>query len=48
MLRFSKRKVAKEEFYGEKRSLKIWDIDVNNTVILKLVEIGKICIWFDI
>ena len=48
MLRLSKRKVAKEEFYGEKRSLKIWGIDVNNIVILKLVETRKIHIWLDI
>ena len=44
MLRFSKKKIAKEEFYGEKRPLKIQDVDVNNIVIAKLVETRTICI----
>ena len=38
MLRFSKTKLPKEEFYDEKRQLKIWRVNVNNMVISKLVE----------
>ena len=38
MLRFRKTKVAKETFYGAKQPIKIWDINVDNIVISKLVE----------
>ena len=38
MLRFGKLKVAKEEFYGAKRPIKIWNVNVDNIVISKLVE----------
>ena len=38
MLRFGKTKVAKEEFYGTKKPLEIWDVNVDNTVISKLIE----------
>ena len=38
MLRFSKTKLPKEEFYDEKRQLKIWRVNVNSMVISKLVE----------
>ena len=38
MLRFGKIKVAKEEFYSAKKSINIWDVDVNNIVISKLIE----------
>ena len=37
MLRFNKTKVAKEEFYDVKKSIKIWDIDVDNIAISKLI-----------
>ena len=37
VLRFSETKVAIEEFYGAKKAIKIWDIDVHNIVISKLV-----------
>ena len=30
--------MAKEEFYGAEKAIKIWDIDVDNLVISKLVE----------
>ena len=39
MLRFYKIKVAKEQFYGAKNPLKIWDINVDNIGISKLVGI---------
>ena len=32
MLRFRKTKVAKEEIYGPKATIKIWDINVDNIV----------------
>ena len=38
MLRFGKIKVAKEEFYGAQKPLKISDVNVDNIVISKLVE----------
>ena len=38
MLRFGKTKVAKEEFYGAKKPIKIWDVNVDNIVISKLIE----------
>ena len=38
MLRFGKTKVAKEEFYGAKKAIKIWDVDVDNRVTSKLIE----------
>ena len=37
MLSIGKTKVAKEEVYGAKK-IKIWDVNVDNTVISKLVE----------
>ena len=37
MLRFVKIKVAKK-FYSAKNQIKIWDLDVNNIFILKLLE----------
>ena len=38
MLRFDKIKVAKETFYGAKKPIKVWDGNVDNIVISKLVE----------
>ena len=38
MLRFDETKIAKEEFYGAKKPLKIWDVNVSNKVISKLVN----------
>ena len=38
MLRFGDTKVAKEEFYGAKKLIKIWGVVANNIIILKLVE----------
>ena len=38
ILRFDKTKVAKEEFFGAKKSIKIWNVDVDNIVISKLIE----------
>ena len=38
MLRFGKIKLEEEEFHGAKKTAKMWDVNVNNTVISKLVE----------
>ena len=37
-MRFSKTNVAKEEFYGSKKAIKTWDVNVDNIVVSKLVE----------
>ena len=36
--RFGKRKVGKEEFYGARKTINIWDVDANKLIIYKLVE----------
>ena len=41
MLRFSKTKIAKEEFYGVKKTIKTWDVDVDNMAISKLIELSE-------
>ena len=38
MVRFGDREIAKERFYAAKRPLKIWDVNVDNIFILKLVK----------
>ena len=38
MLRFVETKLAKEKFYGAKKQMKVWDVDVNNISISKLLE----------
>ena len=38
LLRFGMTKIANEELYGAKKSIKIWDVNVNNIAISKLVE----------
>ena len=35
---FGKTKVAKENFYGVEKTINIWDVNVDNIVISKLVE----------
>ena len=37
-MRYGKTNVEKEEFYGVKKPIKIWDVNVDNIVISKLVE----------
>ena len=41
MLRFGKRKVAKEEDYGAKAAINIWNVNANNIGILKLIETAE-------
>ena len=38
MLRFGETKIAKEKFYAAKKTLNIWDVNVENIVISKLVR----------
>ena len=38
MLRFGETKVAEEKFYAAKKVKKIWDVDLNNIVISKLIK----------
>ena len=38
MLRFGQTKIAKEKFYATKKPIEIWDVNVDNTVISKLVK----------
>ena len=38
MLRFCETKVTKEKLYDAKEPIKIWDVNVDNIVITKLVE----------
>ena len=42
MLRFSKTKVPKEEFYGANKPIKIWNVIVDNIVISKLLQTKNI------
>ena len=37
-MRFGVREIAKEKFYAEKKPMKIWDVNVYNIVISKLVK----------
>ena len=41
ILRFCKTKVAKKEFYGAKKQIKIGNLDTNNIVISKLSKMKK-------
>ena len=38
LLRFEEIKVKREKFYATEKPIKIWDVNVNNTVISKLVK----------
>ena len=38
MLRFGPTKLAKENFYDAKNSIKIWDVDVSNIVVSRLIK----------
>ena len=38
MLRFGKTNTAKEEFYGTRKPINIWDVNVHNIITSKLVE----------
>ena len=38
IVKFGERAIAKENFYAEKRPIKVWNVYVNNIVISKLVK----------
>ena len=38
MVKLGKIKIAKEKFYAAKKPIKIWDVNVDNIVISKLVK----------
>ena len=38
MVKFGKTEIAKEKFYAAKKPIKIWDVNVDNIVISKLVK----------
>ena len=38
MLRFGEKEIVKEKFYAAKKPVKIWGVNVDNTVISKLVK----------
>ena len=38
MLRFGETKVTKQKFYAAKKLIKIWDVNVDDIVISKLIE----------
>ena len=38
MMRFDRKKVAREKFYGAKQPMNIWDVNVANTVVSKFIE----------
>ena len=38
MLRFEEKDVVKEKFYAAKQTIKIWNVNIDNIVVSKLVE----------
>ena len=38
MLIFGRTKLAKREIYGSKKSIKFWDVDGDNIIISKTIE----------
>ena len=38
MLKFGEKNVTKETFYAAKKPIKIWDVNVDNIVVSKLIE----------
>ena len=38
ILRYGEKRIAKEKFYTAKKLIKIWDVNVDNIVISKLVK----------
>ena len=38
MLRFDETKVAKEELYGAKKPINVWNVNVDNIVISNITE----------
>ena len=38
MFKFGETKVEKEKFYGVKKSIKIWDVNVDKIVVSELIK----------
>ena len=38
MLRFGEKKIAKEEIYAAKKAIKIWDVNIYDLILSKLVK----------
>ena len=38
MVRFGEKELAKEKFYAAKKPIKVWNVNVDNIVISKLIE----------
>ena len=38
MVRFREKEIAKEKFYAAKKPIKIWNVNIDNIVVSKLVE----------
>ena len=38
MVRFRESEIAKEKFYAAKKPIKLWDVNVDNMVISKLLK----------
>ena len=38
MVRFGEKQIAKEKLYATKKPIKTWDVNVDSTVISKLIE----------
>ena len=45
MVKFGKTEIAKEKFYAAKKPINIWDVNVDNILISKLLK-TKICTYF--
>ena len=43
MLRFGDKRIAKETFYASKKPINIWDVNIDNIVISKLVKTKSNC-----
>ena len=42
MLRIGEMKVVKEQFYAAKKTINIWGVNIDNTVISKLIETSSL------
>ena len=38
MARFGEKEIEKESFYAPKKAIKIWNVNVDNIIISKLIE----------
>ena len=45
MVRFGRKEIAKETFYAAKKPIKVWHVNVDSIVVLKLVE--TLSMWLE-